>query len=228
MTQPTITFDVGPMVRFLDDTRVRQMPFALSLALNATANDMQRAIRNRVEGGRGFTIRSNASRQFLLRQIRRNRGEDFATKRSLVARVRIQNKGTGSASLLSLIDQGGLRTSRFAIDPSITQAKDLPIPQRATPTAKISRTLYPGRLNLKRTGKALRGDRRTFVVKTATGDTLLLQRRGKRVVRTLFVLQRSANMRARNFFAPAAESAAITRFDLNLQAGLRRALETAR
>lgn len=228
MTNPTITFDIGPMVRFSEYTRQRQYPFALSLALNATANDMQQAIRNRVEGGRQFTIRSSQSRQFLLRQIRRNRGEDFATKRSLVARVRIQNSGKRGSSLLSLVDQGGLRTTRFAIDASITQAKDLPIPQRPTPTAKVSRTLYPGRLNLKRTGKALRGDRRTFVVKTATGDTLLLQRRSKRVVRTLFVLQRSANMRARNFFAPAAESAAITRFDINLQAGLRRALETAR
>lgn len=227
MTNPVITFDTDNFVRFLDDTKRRQVPFALANALNATANDMQQAIRNRLQGGRGFVIRSEGSRRFLLRQIRRNPGEDFATKRRLVARVRIANNR--KASLLSLIDQGGERSTQFAIAPA-TQGRDLAIPQRPSPTARIPRSLYPAKLNLRQTakGSGLRGDRRTFTVRTKAGDLLLLQRKGRRTVRTLFVLERSATMRPRNFFAPAAEGAATTRFAGNLERAFAHALRTAR
>jgi hypothetical protein len=228
MSDVQFIFDTDALTRELSDTARKQMPFALSLALNSTTNDMQQAIRNRVQGGNRFVIRTAASRQFLLRQIRRNPGQDFATKRDLVARVRIQNTQSQSPSLLSLLDQGGVRTPRFALSPSITRGSDLPIPVRRSKTATVSRSTFPGKLNLRQQGKALRGDRRTFVVRTKAGDTLLLQRHGKRKVRTLFVLERQANVRAKNFFGPAAESAALTRFDGNLVRGMEQALRTAR
>jgi hypothetical protein len=220
-------FDIDPLVRELQDTARKQVPFALSLALNTTANDAQQAVRNRIQGGRGFTIRSEGSRQFLLRQIRRTPGEDFATKRNLVSRVRIQNSQKPGSSLLSLIDQGGVRSSRFAIA-AATRGADLPIPVRSTKTASVSRSTFPGKLNLQQRGQTVRGAKRTFVVRTKSGDTLLLQRHGKRKIRTLFVLERAATLRARNFFAPAVESAALTRFDGNLQRAMIQALKTAR
>lgn len=227
MTSPTIVFHTDNFVRFLSDSAKRQVPFALANALNATANDMQRAVRNLLQGGRGFTFRTEGSRQFLLRQIRRNPGEDFARKTRLVARVRIANNR--KASLLSLIDQGGERSARYAISPT-TEGRDLAIPQRPTPASRIPRTLYPAKLNLRPTkkGKGLRGDRRTFTVRTKSGDLLLLQRQGRKKVRTLFVLERSASMRPRNFFAPAAESAARTRFNGNFERAMQHALRTAR
>lgn len=227
MSAVQITFDETQFTRFVNDAVKRQVPFAMANALNTTANDMQQAIRNRLQGGRGFTFRSEGSRQFLLRQIRRSPGEDFAKKSSLVARVRIANNR--KTSLLSLIDQGGQRTTRFSLG-AAAEGKDLPIPQRPTPTARIPRTLYPAELNLKPTakGKGLRGNRRTFTVRTKSGDTLLLQRKNRGQVRTLFVLSRSATMRPRNFFAPAAESAALTRFDGNFERALMQAIRTAR
>lgn len=224
MTGVSVSFDADALVRELTDTARRQMPFALANALNATANDMQQGIRNAVTASRGFVIRSGTSRAFLQRQIYRSRGEDFATKRSPVARVRIANNGR--SSLLSLIDQGGTRESRFPLVGA--GGTDLPIPARQAPTDKVARTLYPGKLDLKRYGQQVKGARRTFVVRTKAGDTLLLQRRGKRSVRTLFVLERSAQVPAKNFFAPTAERVALTRFDSNLERSLLRALETAR
>lgn len=226
MTFVSITVDDTNFRRFIGDTLKRQLPFATANALNATANDMQQAVRNAVVGSRGFVIRSDNSRRFLQNQIRRNPGEDFARKTNLVARIRIQNKGR--SSLLGLIDQGGQRSSRFSLGPA-TAGDDLPIPVRATPTATVSRSLYPGKLGLQsRGGKALKGAKRTFVVRTKAGDTLLLQRRGKNRIRTLFVLERKADVRPRQFFAPAAERAALTRFDGNLERALDRALRTAR
>ncbi len=223
----TITFQTDNFVRFLNDSVKRQMPFALANALNATANDMQAGIRNAVTG-RGFTIRSETSRQFLRNQIRRNPGEDFARKSRLVARVRIADRGR--ASLLSLIDQGGERGTQLAIG-AATQGNNLPVPARVNPSDKVSRTLYPAKLNLQnvgKSGKALRGDRRTFVVRTKDGETLLLQRRGKRKVRTLFVLERSTRVRARQFFSPLAESVALGRFPENFERSLLQAIRTAR
>lgn len=221
MTGPVIRFDTDPFVRFLDDTKRKQVPFAAANGLNATANDMQNGIRNAVTGV-GFVIRSDSSRQFLRRQIRRNPGQDFANKRNLVARVRIQNKR--KASLLSLIDQGGERTSRFAI----TGAPSLPIPARTVPTDKIARSLYPAKLNLQAKGQQLKGAKRTFIVKTKGGDTLVLQRKNKRTVRTLFVLERKADVRARDFFAPTAERVALGRFEGNFERAFANALRTAR
>jgi hypothetical protein len=221
----SITFDTDELRKELRDIGARQMPFALANALNATANDMQAGIRN-VVTGRGFVIRAESSRQFLRNQIRREPGQDFANKRNPVARVRIANKGR--ASLLSLIDQGGTRASRFAIPGSNGQS--LPIPARQVATATVSRALYPGKLALKATkgGAGARGAKRTFVVKTKAGDTLLLQRRGKRSVRTLFVLNSQAKVPGRQFFAPMAEKVALGRFDQNLDFALRQALKTAR
>lgn len=227
MSDLRITFDIDPLVREVRDTYLKQVPFALSLALNRTANDGQQAVRNRIQGGRGFTIRSDSSRQFLLRQVRRNPGQDFATKRDLVARLRIQNTQKPGPSLLSLVDQGGVRGSRFVLSP-VTRGNNLPIPVRRSASGAVPRSTYPGRLNLTQRGKTLRGDRRTFVVNTKGGDTLLLQRYGKRKIRTLFVLERQATVRARNFFAPAVESVAGTRFNQNLTEAMAQAIRTAR
>ncbi len=62
----------------------RQMPFAMSLALNKTANAVQQAVRDELPGR--FTVRRNA---WLKNTIYRNRGTDFATKSRLQAIVRI-------------------------------------------------------------------------------------------------------------------------------------------
>lgn len=224
MTDIAITFNVEGLVRELRDTGRRQMPFALANALNATADDIQQAARNAIVGSRSFTFRTGSSRQFVLRQVRRNRGEDFATKRSPVARVRLANNGR--TSLLSLIEEGGTRQSRFVLD--TREQKNVPVPARAVPTDTVPRTLYPRKLDLRATGQQVKGARRTFAVRTAAGDTLVLQRQGKAKVRTLFVLQRQVQVPAKRFFAPVAERTALTRFDTNLERALRRALETAR
>lgn len=223
MSSFSIRFDTDALTRELTDTARRQIPFATAKALNATANDMQAGIRNQVTG-RGFVIRSDNSARWLKQQIRRNPGEDFATKRQQVARVRIQDQGR--ASLLSLIDQGGQRTSRFAVSGAGTQVA---VPVRRTPAQRIPRTQFPAALQLKATPKGqIKGARGAFVVKTKAGDTLVLQRTGKRKVQLRFVLERAVGVRPRQFFAPIAEKVALGRFNQNLDYALREALRTAR
>lgn len=225
-----IHFDSAALVRELNDLGKRQAPFAIANALNSTADDVQNAEQNVVASSRTFVIRSENSRRFLARQIRRNRGSDFANKRKLVSAVRIQS--SGRASLLSLIDQGGVRTSRFALG-SGHELNDpvVPVPAREHPRAALARSLYPKNLKLRNRGKfwkSIKGEKRTFVVRTKGGTQLVLQRQGKDRVRTLFVVKPDVDVRPKNFFGPTAQRVAVARFDANLEAAFIAAVRTAR
>jgi len=76
-----------------------QMRFAMSKALNATANDAQRAIQDSLASR--FTLRRP---EFIKRTIKRNKG-DFATKEMLVASVRIDP----TRDLLAKFEDGGMK-----------------------------------------------------------------------------------------------------------------------
>lgn len=236
----SITFDTDELRKELRDVGARQMPFALANALNATANDMQAGIRN-VVTGRGFVIRSEGSAQFLRRQIKRERGQDFATKQFPVARVRIASSASGrKASLLSLIDQGGSRFSQFAIGSGATFGPSSVVigfqqgSRRQTMNA-IPRGLFPKNTGLQERRNisgafakgSLKGKRGTFAVRTGPQSGLVLQRQGGKV-RALFAIKPRVRVAARNFFAPMAEKVALGRFDQNLDFALRQALKTAR
>lgn len=87
----------------------RQAPFAMSLALNHTANEAQRQIRT---GLAGFTLRR---KDFVERTIYRNRSTDFSTKQKFSATVRIINKPDAKGRIPDFLAQhedGGQKTAR--------------------------------------------------------------------------------------------------------------------
>lgn len=80
----------------------KQIPFAMSKALNDTANDAQKAIQDSLQ--QRFTLRRP---DFIKRTIKRNR-EDFATKTKLEAVVRIDP----TRDMLAKFEDGGTKTPR--------------------------------------------------------------------------------------------------------------------
>lgn len=108
----------------------RQAPFALSLALNHTANEAQRQIQS---GLSAFTLRR---KEFVERTIYRKPGEDFATKSKFRAAVRVNP----ARDFLGQHEEGGSKTPlsgrSVAIPlPAVVEAAGQPvIPKRLRPS----------------------------------------------------------------------------------------------
>jgi hypothetical protein len=81
----------------------KQMPFAISRALNRVANHAQAAVRDGIKRG-AFTLRRE---QFVLNTVKINR-EDRATKTKLNATVRIDPQ----RNILAKFEEGGIKTGR--------------------------------------------------------------------------------------------------------------------
>lgn len=239
MTIPRFTFDIEPLVRELDETLRRQMPYAAMMALNRTTEEAQQAIRQRVFQ-RGFTVRSSRSAQFLANSIKFSRG-DRATKVKLETTLRVEppGKGGGRSGLLGFLEGGGVRFSQFSIGSgAVFGPGSVAVPIRRTPTEQIPRGLYPSKTGLQETrgidGRLtrgrLRGKRRTFAIRTKAGEGLVLQRTGpgQRDTRALFVIKPRVQVEGRHFFYPTFERIALTRFDVNMQAFMLQAIRTAR
>lgn len=96
-----------------------QMRFAMSKALNDTANDAQRAIQDSLS--QRFTLRRP---DFIRRTIKRERPNDFATKDKLEAVVRIDP----TRDVLAKFEDGGTKTP--------TQGKAIALPTEAVRRTK--------------------------------------------------------------------------------------------
>jgi hypothetical protein len=239
MQNLSISFDVDPLVKELADTRQRQMPYAVMMTLNRTAEEAQEAIRQRIFQ-RGFTVRSAITARFLANSIKFSRG-DRATKTSAVARLRIEppGKGGGRSGLLGFLEEGGVRFSQFAIGNGATFGPgSVAVPVRRTPTEQIPRNLYPSQTGLQErrsieggsTAGRLKGKRGTFAVRTKAGEGIILQRTGpgKRDTRVLFVIKPRVRVEGRHFFFPTFERTVLARFEVNLLAFMGHAMRTAR
>lgn len=175
-----------------------QMRFAMSKALNDTANDAQRAIQGSL--AQRFTLRRP---DFITRTIKRNR-EDFATKEKLEAVVRIDP----SRDLLAKFESGGTKTP--------TQGKAI-----ALPTETVRRT----KAQIIRQGqrpKALLASGKAF----SKGGRLLL-RIGK-AIRTAYVFKAAVKIPARLGFVETANKAVDASFVRRAEAAVERAIATMR
>ena len=83
----------------------RKAPFAAAAGLNILANRAQAAMRDHVRSGKDFMLRRST---FVLNTIKREKGQDFASHRSLVASVRIDP----SRDFLAKFVDGGRKTPR--------------------------------------------------------------------------------------------------------------------
>ncbi len=253
----TVTLDVRAFQMFMTDFERRQLPYATMLALNTTAADAQRGIKNRILSV--FTVRSARSSQWLSNQVW-FRQRDRATKARLSAFVTVGDRGDRvdytKRSFLPAYESGFLRRSSFAIGG--TRIKVFPkgsiaIPNRgANGRAEMPRELYPTMLGIQerrdiaggmqyvkvgrgkkaRTQQSgLKGKRRTFVVRHAGGGAGQVRQRvgpGKRDTILLFRIRTPRTVPPRHFFLETAQRIADQRMMINLRNGFAEAMRTAR
>jgi hypothetical protein len=249
----TISTNVDQIIANLEDRYKRQVPFAMALALNRTAGEVQAAIRARI-AMRGFTFRGASSASWVQRLVK-ILPHDRATKEKPVARVVMGGSYTGDKTLMPFLEAGG----KFAGRRQIGSAGLFPLgsvwtpwtPMRTGPMKAIPKSLYPGALGLQdireasgalyRAGKGkhsrrkagagqLKGSARTFAVRTGAGRGAILQRfgPGKDDIRRLYSITGPTTARGRGFFYTTARQTAVARMQINVEGMLGQALRTAR
>ena len=205
-------------IRGHDETRKalqdigRQAPFALSLALNATANEAQAEIK--ASRNARFTLRRKT---FVENTIFRKRGEDFATKTKLQATIRTHPE----RDFLAQHEEGGQKTA--------VTGTNLAIPLEAVkPNAS---SIVPKRLR----PSAMRMNSQVRKVVTPSGTFLVRNRPGKgrrRMVgwrsEFLYKLKSSVPIRPRLQMRDTAQKAIDESFVRHAMACIDRALGTAR
>lgn len=146
-----------------------QLPFAISLGLNRLANAGQAA--EQAQMRKGFKLRRE---QFVVRGVKIDKA-DRATKTSW--RVVIQLAYPDDRPFMDQHEKGGFRTrhgGRFLWQPNQQVFKSRVI--------AASNPLSPKNLHMKRTPAGqVKGEQRTFMVKTASGQRLVLQREDRRL-----------------------------------------------
>ncbi|WP_434480975.1 hypothetical protein [Gemmatimonas sp.] len=198
-------------IRISGDTAVRQqlqaigkqMPFALSVALNGTANAVQQAVRGGL--GEKFTLRR---RTFVERTIFRDRATDFATKTKPQATVRVNP----SSDFLAKFEKGDTKTPRDGRSIAIPTVNARRTKSDIVTTANRPRALLdkPGHFRF--------------------GDVLYATKgRGKRQkLIALFVFKRSARIRPRLGMEDTAGRVVPDVWELQASRAIERALSTAR
>lgn len=179
-----------------------QMRFAMSKALNDTANDAQRAIQDSLS--QRFTLRRP---EFIKRTIKRER-KDMATKDNLVAVVRIDP----TRDVLAKFEDGGTKTP--------TSGKAIALPTEAVRRTKaqiITKTQRPKALLA--SGKAFsKGGRLLMKIGRGVGAAL----------RTAYVFKASVKIPKRLGFVDTANAAVDANWVRRAEAAIARAIATMR
>lgn len=155
----SIRVDPSGGLGIVTDTKERQIPYAMQLALNWTANDAQDAEQYRLKSG--FKLQREA---FNLRGIYID-NKDRATKKDWSVTIQVQ----ASRDYLDKMEDGGYKLpthGRWIWKPNPDVFKGKVIPAKLRPSA----------LNFQSVGKNLIGDQRTFMVKAKNNQNLVLQR----------------------------------------------------
>lgn len=175
-----IKVDLSALTLGLSDLQQRQIPFAASKALNATALDVQAAERRRLR--EVFTLRRE---QWADQSIKITH---FAKKSEPWATIAISPPGASGASRADVLGKFEMDTSKRSI---AGRHVAIPIDARRNKRDIITKANRPGALNLRQVGNRIIGDKRTFLVKTAGGREFILQRTGRGArssIRALFML----------------------------------------
>lgn len=221
-----ITVDTAAFAARLNATEQRQLPFAIALALNHTANDVQAAVRATLP--QRFTIRSSVTLNFFNRMIKIATA-DRATKQVHAVTVGIAGPASGSigaeaqkAALLARHELGGVHTAPVFF---------LPAPGLRTASSNIPKALYPVNLGLTQRkliagGSAAggsQGKRRTYVV-PGVG---IFQRISKDETDLLWLFRQRITLKPRLGFTTTATATIETRWIPNFAAAFAQAISTA-
>jgi hypothetical protein len=149
---PAVRVDVSGGVGFLTDTQQTQVPYALMLALNQTANDAQEAERYRMK--QGLRLQRET---FNLNGIYID-NRDRATKSKPSVIIQVQ----ASRNYLDKLEEGGFKlptSGRWIWKPDPDAFKGKVIPENMRPKA----------LHFHTVGGNVIGEQRTFMLKTSYG-----------------------------------------------------------
>lgn len=215
--------------RSLQATMRKQIPYATALAVNATAESVQRA--QRAGQRERFTIRRE---QWADRSVKIRRGE-FATKRNPVAIIRIEAPGAdpGRSQILTQHEDGGEKKPR---------GQSLAVPKEARANVRViirknqrprAFEFGPGRRGPRAT--VYQGERRTFMIRLHNRSGWILRRVAKQRIRKLFdgtkllyTLTPKAKLKPRLAFIRTAERTARKEIGPNMDRALAKAMATAR
>ena len=197
-----INVSVKNAVGMLRHLHRQQLPFAVSVALNDTSNDVQSAVRQRLPQD-GFTLRR---RQFINNTIWRKPGLDFANKQSLSAGVRIHPE----RDVLAKFETDSIKAP--------SQGKSLAVPIAARPSkgAVVPKSLWPRSLG-----------RSAFKLKLRKGGEGLFRRIGKGL-QLLYVFKSVVPLRKRLHFADTARSIVTQMWPKRMDDALAKAIRTAK
>lgn len=215
----SITVNTAQLDQDLADVSERQVPFAASAALNITAKQFQKVqIEHQHEI---FTVRRSS---WLDNAVKITH---FATKAELWATVGIHPPGgDGRADILTKFED---QTVKLPFKGSAVAVPTLFI--RRSKSDLIPRKFFPGALNLRNVGNRVLGDQRTFMITTASGQHLILERygKGKRSgTAVIWTFKPSVAITPDLDFEQNAEAVVDTAFFRNFEDAFAQALSTAR
>lgn len=246
-----ITIVADKALAGLSDLERNQLPFAISLALNRTAQDVRAA--QQAEITRVLVPKTDIARNWLRAQVVFPRFA-WATKTKWEARVFVE---PSPRSLVGLFAEGGTRAPTRGV---ATLGPRIAVPVRANfPGGVVPQGMWPFQLGLQQvrsisgnlvfaTGSSVRyrkgagivhtsaqppvkGNQRTFVVKR--GDRAWIVQRigkgkGRANTRVLYDLRTQQSIPRRDYFYAPADALARERLQVNLAAAMQQALATAR
>jgi hypothetical protein len=209
----SIVFDGKKLIGEMTDLKEQQLPFAMSLAINNTAYELEKAIRE------GMQQRMTIRRSWVTNGVMVKK----STKRDLVAVVYIDEQ----RDFLNKFEDGDTKVARGS---NIA----IPIEARPSKSAVVDSHLRPSALALipHTTSGGLtqyKGDQRSWLMRLASGQMGIFQRVGKGLsYKILYLLKPSVPTPAILGFAENARRILAPAFQRNFAEAWKRALETAR
>jgi hypothetical protein len=214
----------------------RQLPYAISRAINATANDLRDTMRQEVM--LRFMVRAG-HQAFIQKSIQ---VKSYSDKSQAVIAAEVGTGFPGGRDLLGKFEAGG---QKRMVDPYAPP--HIPTPTlRRSPASNVPQAMYPSTLGLvpvrttigvriprwhkTASGKLqIKGARRTFVIGEPGADVWgVFQRTGKRTIHMIWLYRQMTPVPARLGFVKTAESVVATRWPPNFEAAFAQALATAR
>ncbi len=212
----------------------QQLPFAISKAINATANNVR------------DTMRDELLMRFMVRRkpfIRSNvQVKKYSDKKEPTIYAEIGTGHPDGSDLLAKFERGGTKVMKSALNPVIIPSTNI----KRTPMSIPATEMYPHMLGLvqqratigvrklrthrTRTGKIqIKGVRRTFVIGEPGAKVWgVFQRTSKKKIRLLWTYKQSVPITARLGFVKTAVAVVEARWPANFDAAFAQAIATAR
>lgn len=210
----TLTVDTSSATSWLNDVANEQIPFAASKALNATAVDFQAA---------QFAHEQSIFHLNRPDWVKRStKITHFAKKTALWATIAVSPPGGDRrADVIAKFEEDTEKTSVAGHDIAV------PIGARRNKANIVRSGDRPKSFNFHQVGNAVRGDRGTFIVTTAGGRRLILQRT-RSGVNALYLLTPRVVIRPDLDFEPTAVRTVDDRWLANFDRWFEEAMRTAR